>query len=265
MAKPSIFNGDYNRRVKRRKKNIIIAVILCIIVIILLVFSSSFKSNFNISKLSLAKVFNFTSTKKSGTDNLKKPDKANTITPKTNTANIKKEESYAITLSNGKQIKAVYDIKDNVKTFKSILPKESAVNYTISPSGKNIIIFDDKIQSMIYMDSEGNKHDITNAAYVSTSGTTFEKDKVLSQRPDYIWCSTPKFIDDDNIAYLSQLPWFNKTTKFVWVENLKTKVNSRIDNLSGENIKFEDAQSKGLPVVLDGVTKFLSPSGSVAN
>lgn len=253
MAKPSIFNGDYNRRVRRRKKNIIIAVILCIIVIILLVFSSS-----------LTKVFNFTSIKKSSTDNIKKPATTNTVKSNTNTANIKKEDSYPVTLSNGKQINVVYEIKDSVKTFKSILPKESAVNYTISPTGKNIIIFDDKIQSMIYLDSAGNKQDITNAKYVSTSGTIFDKDKVLSGRPDYIWCSTPKFIDDDNIAYLSQLPWFDKTTKFVWVENLKTKVNTRIENLSGEDVKFESVQSKGLPVVLDGVTKFLSSSGSVS-
>jgi hypothetical protein len=117
---------------------------------------------------------------------------------------------------------------------------------------------------MICMGSDGNKQDITNAKYVSTSGTTFDKNTILSTKSDYIWCSSPKFIDNDNIAYLSQLPWFNKTTKFVWVENLKTKVNTRIENLSGEDVKFESLQSKGLPVVLDGVTKFLSPTGTVS-
>lgn len=259
MAKPSIFNSDYHKRLKNRKRNIIIVVLLCIIAIILLALVSSGKGNFKKPNFNFTKIFNFSSVKKDTPEVIKKP-----ATTKTNTTNIKKEEAYPITLSNGKQIKVIYETKNNSKVFKSISPEDSTINYTISPSGKNIIIFDSKVQNMIYLDNAGNKHDITNAKYVSTSGTTFDKNTILSTKPDYIWCSFPKFIDENNIAYLSQLPWFNKTTKFVWVENIKTNTNTRIENLSGDDVKFGNLQIKGLPVVTDGVTNFLSPTGSVS-
>lgn len=258
MAKPSIFSSDYHRKMRRRKKFIIIAVILSIIVILLLAFASSVKSNSNKSSFNLSKIFNFSSTKINNNSDSQKPA---VTTP--NTASTKKEEAYAITLSSGKQIKAVYENKNGAKAFKYISPEDSAVNYSISPSGKNIIVFDDKTQSMIFMDIDGNKQDITNSKYVSTSGTTFDKNTVLAAKPDYIWCSTPKFIDDDNIAYVSQLPWFNKTSKYVWVENLKNKSCTQIQTLTGEDVKLDILQSKGLPVILDGVTKFISANGVV--
>ena len=263
MGKPSIFNSDYHRRVKKRKKNIILAVLLCIIVIILLVFVSSGKGNFKKPNFNFNNIFNFSSIKKNSAESVKKPV-TKPVAKNTNTAQTKKEEAYPVTLSSGKQIKAVYELKDNSKVFKSISPEDNTINYTISPSGKNIIIFDSKVQNIIYLDNLGSKQDITNAKFVSTSGTAFDKNEILSTRPDYIWCGAPKFIDEDNIAYISQLPWFNKTTKFVWVENVKTKANTRIDNLSGDDVKFESLQGKGLPVVIDGVTKFLSASGNVS-
>jgi hypothetical protein len=81
-----------------------------------------------------------------------------------------------------------------------------------------------KFKVYFLFDTNGNKEDITNPEYVSSSGTVISKDNQLSSNPNYIWCSSPKFIDDDNIAYISQLPWLNKSSKYIWIENIQIRV-----------------------------------------
>lgn len=90
------------------------------------------------------------------------------------------------------------------------------------------------------------------------------KNSELSSDPNYIWCSSPQFIDDNNIAYISQLPWIGKTTKYVWIENLNDKSHTVVQNIQGEDLKLDKLTDKGLTVIEDGKTVFLKADGSIS-
>ena len=58
---------------------------------------------------------------------------------------------------------------------------------------------------------------------MSSKNEIFSKEEQLKKHPTYIWSITPKFIDEDNIAYVSELPWINeKAVQYIWKVNLKT-------------------------------------------
>lgn len=256
MVKPSIFSRDYERKMRRRKKRIVFAVIVLVILIIFAaIYSKSAFRNF---------VTNINNTKNSTTSN-KNETKSSNANNQESSAPSKQEkvESYSVKLSDGTTVNAVYETKNNEKIFKYVSPEESNVYYNISPSGKNIILFDSKVQSIILVDINGNTQDITNPQYVASNGTVITKDAQLSAQPGYVWCSVPKFIDEENIAYISQLPWIGKSTKYVWIENIKNKTHVWIQPIESEDIKLDKLTDKGLTVIVNEKTMYLTANGSI--
>lgn len=257
MSKPSIFSKDYQKKMKIRRKKI--AVLVLVILVLALTFSLYSKTSFSgiISKINLGK-------------NVKHL-KINEIKPQTKTNEIatSKQESYEVVLSSGSKIKAVYDINGNVKKFKCIEPVSSETIYSINISGNKMIVFDSNKQSILLIDINGKISDITRKDYVSTDGTfSITKDIKLQQEPQYIWCSSPIFIDEESIVYISQLPWFGRTEKYVWMYNITkstylTMKDSNGNDLSGNNIKFNEMSSQGLSITVDNKNYILSSSGSI--
>jgi hypothetical protein len=177
------------------------------------------------------------------------------------------DKGYDINLSGGTSVKAVYEEnKDGTKRFKYITPMESA-SFNINPSGTGMIILDNSTQSMIYVDIDGNSRTINDFKYVSSDGIEFLKEQILKERQNYIWCSSPRFIDDSYVAYISQVPWFGKTTKYVWVVNakdlnVKDRINHTLfESLAGENLKFGSVSDKGLEVDTDGGVEYIKING----
>ena len=105
--------------------------------------------------------------------------------------------------------------------------------------------------------------DVTKKEYVSSTGTTFSKDSVLKGKSDYIWCIDPMFIDDNSIAYVSNLPWFNKTTKYVWIYSIKDNVHYNIEAISGENIKLTKGTDNKINVLVDSKNMILNAAGGI--
>lgn len=278
MGKPSIFSKDYEKGMRKRKQKIKLAVFISIVVIIFGVVSAKgiFKNIGKDTSAQLAKigkiktaVFKGSSKDISKTKSTSDPSKntsQNTDAKKTAAdlqKNAKDSEAYTVQLSDGKNISAVYDIQNNNKVFKYISPTESNIVYSISPSGNKMVIFDDKAQSIILLDTNGNKQDITDPQYIASDGTVITKNATLSQQSNYIWCSYPRFIDDNNIAYISNLPWIGKTTKYIWVENINNKTYSFVQGVQGDSLTLGKLTDKGLTVVEDGNTVFLTADGNV--
>ncbi|MCT8978199.1 hypothetical protein N4T77_16525 [Clostridium sp. CX1] len=263
MVKPSIFSKDYEKQMKRRKRRIVFIGCLSIIIIVFAVMSV--KGIFEEVRKDMTK--NLTTTDKKDVKTIDPKNSEKEEPKKTETkenGKDKKPEGYDIQLSDGKTITAVYEVKDNNKLFKEIAPAENNVSYSMSPSKQRMVVFDNKVQSIILIDVNGNKQDVANPQYTSTSGTVISKDSQLSSQPDYIWCSSPKFIDEDNIAYISQLPWLGKTTKYIWIENLKDKSHILVQGIEGEDITLGDLTDKGVTVTSDGRTVFLDASGNIS-
>jgi cell division protein FtsL len=258
VVKPSIFSKEYDKKMRRRKRNLIILVIVCIFVIALAVIyiRGAFKD-----------VLKETNKIKSNISAENKPVKDSSKGAKAPVENksksTEKAGSYKIELSDGKSANLTYEGKDSEKKFKSVSPGDGSIVYDISPSAKNIVLFDGKSQSILLVDINGSKQDLTNPKYVSTTGNVIEKNTQISNNPSYMWCSSPKFLDDNNIAYTSQLPWLGKTQKYVWIENIQNKSHVMVQGIQGENVKLQGLTEKGLTVVEDGTTVYVNASGSI--
>ena len=260
MGKPSIFSNNYAKRMKKRKIRYVIIIIIIIAILFAIFFYSNIKKVGSI--ISDGKQKNTTINNK---DNKKPSNKKETSTSVTKTeteTKTEEEKSYTVNLSNGKQIKLVYEEKDNNKTFKYISPIDSGVITDISPSKKAIVILDSN-QAILYYDIEGKKRDLTKKEYTSSDGTIFTKEDGLSKNPNYMWHGFPKFLDENKIAYISELPWFNKTIKYVWIVNVKNGEHMQLsEKLSGENLSFGELNEKGLMIKTPDKTYYLNSDGN---
>ena len=259
MGKPSIFSNNYAKKMRKRKMRYVIIIIIIIIAILFAIFFSSNIKNVG-SIISDSKPKNTTINNKDNKPASNKNKTSNAVTKIETKA--EEEKSYTADLSSGKQIKLVYEEKDNNKTFKYVSPIDSGVITDISPSKKAIIILDSN-QNILYYNIEGKKYDLTKKEYTSSDGTVFAKEDGLNKNPNYTWHGSPKFLNEENIAYISELPWFNKTIKYVWVVNVKSGKHVQLsEKLSGENLNFGELNEKGLIIKTSDKTYYLGSDGN---
>lgn len=270
MAKPSIFSKDYEKRMKRRKRRTFFSIIVIIAIALVVIFTNNgigqkIKNNLKQIKEETKaeeEQKNKQIVQNNKQKDIKKDVEKNRATVKKEN-NVSKDKNIEIQLENNIKIKLIYE-DDKNKTIKSIDLNKNSLLYDINPSKNLIVVTNPKTQNIYLVNSNGNKEDITNKQYTSTSGTVFQKDTVLASTQDYLWGVSPKFIDNDNIAYISQLPWFNKTTKYIWIYNIKNKQHIYTENVSGEDVKIDKLTAKGLTINADGKTSFLKADGSIA-
>lgn len=273
MPKPSIFSKDYEEKMRKRRIRRIILILSLILVVLLITFRITTDKNIGEGiKYSLngvkEKVTSIPNTKnneekKENNSNVKEDTVKNNI--KENKKQVKeevpKEYSYNIKLSNGKEVRLLYKNINNKKTYTEVLPK--GISYDVSPSKKNIVIIEDKTQNMILVDINGVQKNITKMQYVSSKGDIFKKDNIVKNNPNYIWNSSPKFSNEDNIIFVSQLPWFNKENqKYLWKYNISTNkhyynLSSKGGEITGIDIKYGKVTPEGLEVIVDGVNNII--------
>lgn len=265
--KTSIFSREYDRKKKRKKKIIISLVIVAFAAGAIFFVSTKNKKWIGAEALNKItyKVHNIFKFNKNAKQTV---DESNNSKESENQDLAKdvEETGYDVKLSGGKEIKIIYEVKDNEKIFKYITPMDSPVQYNISPSGKAIVIMDTKTQDIFYTGQDGKLKDISYKQYTSTNGNTFTKDSYLKTNPQYIWNDSPKFIDEENIIYISQLPWFfnDKTTKYVWITNIKNNSYRCFENISGESFKFNGVNNSLISVNIDGKNEYISANGEVS-
>lgn len=255
MGKPSIFSREYEKRMKRRR--IKITIIICLLLAGALYASKDSIKNIVYSNMQ----------KNTAEDNKQEENKQST--PAASEEDVEKlpedkveEKSYDIAL-NDINVKVIYESKDGTNKLKYISTDNTSISFNINPSSTGMVIFNGTSQGIWFVDADGKVEDISDMSYKS-----YKRDTILKKRPEYVWCTLPKFIDDENIAYFSQLPYIGKSSKkYLWVMNVKNK-NKHISKTSirGNNLQFGDIESKGLEVILDdGSSRFISVNnGSVS-
>lgn len=271
MRKPSIFSKDYDRKIKKRKKVILSLIIIPIIGLVIFL-STDFKGLINTR---ISSTFSNGSKddkeenvqKKSGevskeqTDAQKAKAKQAATIAKAKADAVK--PSFIVSLSDGQKVTVEYDVSSAKRTIKGVL-STTGILYDISPSKKSIVIQSTKNQDILYVDVNKNSKDITKKTYISSNNQTYSKEEQLKSNPNYIWSITPKFIDEDNIAYVSELPWMNeKKVQYIWKLNLKDNAHMQVKPASGIKITFGKVNSKGLEANIDGNLVYVTALGGV--
>lgn len=276
MKRPSIFSKDYDKEVKRRKKVIVLVIIVSVIGLSIFL-TTGFNGLLN-KGISIKKGINSIFVNKSKDDKAAEVVKQqpNSLDAKAkqaeNAAKAKlalkakanaESKNFIVSLTDGQKITIEYNATTGDKTIKGVANAKN-ISYDISPSKKAIVLQSTNNQDMLYVNVNKVSKDITRKIYTSSKNENYMKDQQLKNSPDYIWSITPKFIDEDNIAYVSELPWMNeKKQQYIWKVNLKDNINMQVNPASGTKITFKNATAKGLEATIDGEIVYVTALGEV--
>ncbi len=271
MGKPSIFSKEYERRKKQRRKRIAFLVLLIVIASFSLLYWSPVSKFFTESQLYKELQAKYKDNQNTTiTENNENKSSLSSNKDKDNESEKKVEEKaqekpeekyFEIKLPDGTNARAVYEQSDSTIKFKFLTGNDKA-SFDISPSGRKMIILDGTTQDMLELSVDNSVKDLTYKFYTTKNKSKIYKDKTLSKNPQFIWHGTPKYINEDNIAYISFMPWF-KTDKYIWMVDSKTNTHTYIKNISGKEIIFGNITDKGLEVTVDGAKKTISTDGKV--
>lgn len=263
MSKPSIFSRDYEKRMKKRKIRI------GIIIGVILIIGGALLYNFKIKNMDFSNVRNKL---QAWVDSDKKEEpKAKVEDPKTQIEEkpVEVEKTFLdIELPNKDKIKVQYEVEDKKGKVKEVEEKKG-YDFDVSPDKDEIIALD-KNQNMYLIKLSGEKDykvtDITKKQYVSKNGTKFPKDSRLEADKNYKWHAEPKFINEDTIIYVSQLPYFgtSATKEYVWIYDIGNKEDKVVFKLSGNKIEIGDIKKdKGIEVKIDKSEYIIDGKGNI--
>lgn len=269
MSKPSMFSKNYNKEIKKRRRKIALLIIMPIIgLTIFLITNSNVLINKGINNILLNKP------KDKEISRVEVEKKPQVVKPESNSENPKvegtlkapdalKSEVFSVSLSDDQKITIECSVSGTEKNIKGVTDDKN-ISYDISPSKKSIVIQSKNNQDLLYVDVNKISKDITKKVYESTKGKVFSKEELLKTKKNYVWSIMPKFIDEDNIAYVSELPWINQdAVQHIWKVNLKSNVHIQVKEAFGKNITFEKITSKGLDTLVDGKVMYVTSDGGV--
>lgn len=270
MRRPSIFSKDYEKQIKKRRKKIFLMIIVPIIglsIFLIADFDSMLNKGISI-KESVNNIFTNKSkqdikVEENKTTEVQKPQEVPKPEPEVTEKVDIENEIFAITLSDGQKISIKYNEVATVKSIEGVSDSKD-ISYDISPSEKSIVIQSKLNQDILCVDINKISKDITKKSHTSSKGKAFSKHDKIKEEPNYIWSVMPKFIDEDNIVYVSELPWMNKAaTQYIWKVNLKNNVHTQVKPAKGKSITFKNITSKGLETIIDDKIVYVTSTGEV--
>ncbi|NFG63312.1 MULTISPECIES: hypothetical protein [unclassified Clostridium] len=263
MAKPSIFSREYEKRMKRRKRNfLIIFIIISLVVIISMIKVLGNTTDYSNVKQKIQAWIDSDSIQKNdeilseqGIDQVEKEPEL----PKS------EEESFEITLKNGQKVKAIY-IKENEDIkFTNIESSDKALVYDISQSGKKILILEND-QTITLYNVDGTSQIISKEEYKSSKGDVFTRESTIMSNPQYLWNYNPKFVNDDNIVFVSNRPYFGTaaTKQYLWITNISNNSDVIKWDLAGAKIEILEREEKGIKITVDGNIYYIDVNCNIA-
>ena len=166
-----------------------------------------------------------------------------------------------VQLPDGKKVKIVYNEENGNKLIKNAITDDNSLqSFNIAPSGNKVVLLT-TAQDMFTADLNGAVNNITKNQYNTSGGTVIEKNAYLNKKPEFLWHSSPKFLNDNTIVYITQIPWF-KSTKYVYKVDLNNPTHTKLQGIQGENIAFDILDGTGLKVNVDGADKYIKGDGS---
>ncbi len=261
MAKPSIFSREYEKRMKRRKRNflIIFVIISLVITISMIKVLGNVTDYSNVKQKIQAWIDSDSSEKKEVlpeqvVDEVEKEPEL----PKS-------EESFEITLKNGQKVKAIYVKENEDMKFINIESSDEGLIYDISQSGKKLLILESD-QTITLYNVDGTSQIISKEEYKSSKGDVFTRESTIVSNPQYLWNANPKFVNDDNIIFVSNRPYFGTaaTKQYLWITNISNNSDIIKWDLSAAKIEILEREEKGIKITVDGNIYYIDVNCNIA-
>lgn len=129
----------------------------------------------------------------------------------------------------------------------------------ISPAKNQVVILDSTTQNLFLVDIEGNVTDITYKTYVKKDKTySASKEEIIARyNNEFVWGEQPRFLDEDTVVYMSQLPWFDER-RFLYVVELSPLSHRNFQSVFGTDVVLKALSEKGLAFEKEGKTYYLT-------
>lgn len=274
MRKPSIFSKEYEKKMKRRKRLLIFVIIVATVGVVGGCFMKfqGFPSGI---KQKIVAIFDkpkeSQGNKNNNADENKKNSESHNSTDDVNKgkAETSKEEDKEIDISlpSGNTAKVTYKEENGVRMYESVAPLEQGNTFDISPTQHSLALLNGITQQLEIIDQNGNEKDLTLKSYKTRNGQLFPREEIINSFPGYKWCESAKFLNDNKIAYLSNLPWFSNgdLDTYLWIVDTETGNHQTLFNVKGKKVSIGNLTDKGLEVTIDGTMQFLTPEGQLVD
>lgn len=170
------------------------------------------------------------------------------------------EKVYVTAVLPGSEAVSLEILEENgIKTFSPDL-ELNGMESDLSPAGNQAVILDSKTQDLFLVDINGNVKDITYKVYTKKDKTySATKEQILAKyNGEFVWGEQPRFLDEDTVVYMSQLPWFDER-RFLYIVELNPLSYKNFQSVFGTDVVLKDSTEKGLAYEKEGKTYYLTP------
>lgn len=276
MRKTSIFSREYEKKLRRKRFFIVSLVLIVLFLIVIYIINFSKINNyFKNAYYSL-----ITREMSSNKDDLLKETDNNKVNISKDLDNyvpsdlqdqndqIKDVESNAnelihkVMLNNDNEVNIVYINNHDVFEFIGIAPDNvERYSFDISLNKDKIILEDNITQDTYMLDKDFNLFKLDPEFFYSNSaGSRFYKNDIMNRYEGYNWYKDAKFLDDNTIIYISNLPWFGSGDQYIWKTDISDTNNIRhfMTSIGGQNIELGELTQEGVRVNINNEMKLLT-------
>ncbi len=256
MAKPSIFSKKYDKSRRRRRFFKQLALVILLLVALFFIFRNPIMDKVNKVKQDISEEELVTNTPSQEIE----PE-----TPETPVETPVEEEKILLTygIDEEKELSFEMEKSDETLIFKT---PEAIEGYEVdlSPSKTQLVILDQATQELFLASNSGEITNITYRVYKSSKGYTETKESILKRKPDFIWAEQPRFLDEDTVVYMSQLPWFDER-KFLYIVELNPLTHRNFQSVFGQDLALKELDDKGLAYEKAGNMYYLTSDFKIVN
>lgn len=253
MRKPSIFSKDYEKIMRKRKRVFKSIISFSILTFVVLLFIVSKFNLFNFESYTVSWGYKDDNSDNEISENVNEIEVLDTEED----TNDEIKENVANILVNNYEVTLEYTLLGNEKLIHSLNTNENEIYYNIKNNKKEVIIID-KNQNIFLCNAYGDVRDLTLKEYIVSTEEVYEKDNILSIYDGYIWHSQAVFIDDNRIAYVSNLPYFGYgLNQYVNVVDVESGIHNTLWGLKGNNIILKENDDGRLEANIDGNIKYI--------
>ncbi|SDI94048.1 hypothetical protein [Proteiniclasticum ruminis] len=259
MAKTSIFSSKYHKRQKRKKFIRRTALLVLILAALFLLFRTPITNMVERVRQNIAEE-----------EKQREEILEQVPTPVETPAEEEPEEPaepdpvyVTVTLPGGEMFSAELIEENDEKLFEE-LDGTISLEADLSPSRKMMVVLEESTQDLYLVDTEGAVTDITYRTYKNSRGYSASKESILERTPDFIWASQPKFLDEDTVVYMSQLPWFDER-RFLYIVELNPLSHKNFQRVGGTDVELLERTEMGLKFRIKDVEEVLTPDYKVVS
>lgn len=272
MKKNNIFSREYERKIRRRRFIILFITLVILIISVFYIINFSKINNYLRDKyyfIISREIANYDPVQdKQDVDSIIEEE----LTPSINDVNISNDDVLVENIEseslvhkvnlNNVEIDVFYKVESNGIEYLGISENLlSEYSFDISPNKKRILTENNHSQDTYMLDDSFNVFKLDPEFFYSKSANNrFYKSDIIGMYEGYSWYKDAKFLDDNTIIYISNLPWFGKNEEYIWRTDISdvNNISHFMTSVGGQNIDLGELTEQGIKVNINNEMKLLT-------